>query len=188
MVTISVAVTAPVNPPSTDDSSTTQPSILTHDELWAAMVHKSRYPTEFIPQIVKSRIVREDEKGITRAIVFNKDKEDQGEEEELLEDITYSEKMKISFHIPKTGQLVDNIISFFPSANATTATPTPSTSPSPSLLHLTFTFEWQHPEVAAGSEAAKQLEQQYYTRASYWVPHSLAVARKLKEEGRLQLG
>lgn len=91
MVTISVAVTAPVNPPSTDDSSTT--TILTHDDLWAAMVYKSRYPKEFIPQIAKAWIVREDEKGITRTIVFKKD---QGEEEELVEDITYTEKMKVS--------------------------------------------------------------------------------------------
>lgn len=37
--------------------------------------------------------MREDEKGITRTIVFKKD---QGEEEELVEDITYTEKMKVS--------------------------------------------------------------------------------------------
>jgi hypothetical protein len=149
------------------------------------MVYKSRYPKEFIPQIAKAWIVREDEKGITRTIVFKKD---QGEEEELVEDITYTEKMKISYHIPKTGQSVDNIISYFPTTDATTATPPPSSPLSPSLLHLTFTFEWPHPEVAAGSEAAKQLEQQHIARASFWVPHSVAVARKLKEEGRLQLG
>jgi len=171
MVTISVAVTTPVNPPSTDDSST--PLVLTHDDLWAAMVYKSRYPKEFIQQIAKARIVREDDKGITRAVVFRKEKEE--DEEELLEDITYTEKMKVSFHIPKTGQSIDNIISYFPSTG----------SPTPSLLHLTFTFEWPHPEVAAGSEAAKQLEQKYYAEASYWVPHSVAVSRKLKEEGRL---
>jgi len=182
MVTISIAVTAPVNP-STDDSSTTYTPILTHDDLWAAIVYKSRYPKEFIPSIATARIVREDEKGITRAVMFKNEKEDQGGEE-LLEDITYTEKMKISFHIPKTGQSVDNIISYFPSTATTTAA-TATTTPSPSLLHLTFTFEWQHPEVAAGSEAAKQLEQQYYAQASYWVPHSVAVARKMKEEGRL---
>ncbi|GAD94272.1 conserved hypothetical protein [Paecilomyces variotii No. 5] len=163
MVVIYVSTTHPVNPPEKASD------ILTHDELWAALVAKARHPEEFVAAIETSRIVREDANGLTRAVLFKGDLGKGGEVEEVIE---YEGKMNINFSVPKTGQLVQNIISS-------------SSTGTPEELFLTFTFRWPHPDVAEGSEETKKLEDKYWAMCRHVVPHTIEVARKMKAEGRL---
>ncbi|KAJ9219298.1 hypothetical protein DTO271D3_2375 [Paecilomyces variotii] len=165
MVVIYVSTTHPVNPPEKASD------ILTHDELWAALVAKARHPEEFVAAIETSRIVREDATGLTRAVLF---KGELGKGGEVEEEIKYFGKMKIDFAVPKTGQFVQNIISV-------------SSTGAPEELFLTFTFHWPHPDVAEGSEEAKKLEEKYWAMSRQVVPHTIETARKMKAEGRLGL-
>jgi len=88
MVVIYVSTTHPVNPPEKASD------ILTHDELWAALVAKARHPEEFVAAIETSRIVREDATGLTRAVLF---KGELGKGGEVEEEIKYFGKMKVGF-------------------------------------------------------------------------------------------
>lgn len=88
MVVIYVSTTHPVNPPEKASD------ILTHDELWAALVAKARHPEEFVAAIEASRIVREDATGLTRAVLF---KGELGKGGEVEEEIKYFGKMKVGF-------------------------------------------------------------------------------------------
>jgi Domain of unknown function (DUF1857). len=88
MVVLYISTTHPVNPPSTKSND-----ILTHDELWTALVLKARHPEGFVSVIETSRIVKEDQNGLTRAVLF---KGDMGKGGEVNEDITYFGKWKVS--------------------------------------------------------------------------------------------
>lgn len=99
MVFIHVAATFPVNPP----SSTT---ILTHDELWAALLEKARRPELFLPVIERSEIIREDTRGLTRRAVLKpapapasgEESRDGGSDKgkEMQEVVTYKGKTRVS--------------------------------------------------------------------------------------------
>lgn len=56
----------------------------------------------------------------------------------------------------------------------------------PDQLLLTFTFEWPHPEVSGENrEEVKKLEEKYAGMGRQVVPHTVDVARRMKDEGRL---
>lgn len=101
MVVIYISTTAPVNPPSATP-------VLTHDELWAALVAKARHPEEFVPVIEKSRIIREDETGLTRGVLFKGDmgKEMGGEVEEV---VRYVGRMKVCL-FPSSPSCTSSIV------------------------------------------------------------------------------
>jgi hypothetical protein len=86
--------------------------------------------------------------------------------------IANPQTLQIDFHVPSTNMRVSNIIS-------------QSHNGGPDDMYLTFTFEWHNPEVDAGSEEARKLEEKYTGAASSVVPHTVEVARKMKVEGRL---
>lgn len=90
MVVLYISTTQPVNPPSTKTAD-----ILTHEELWAALVSKARHPEEFVSVIETSRIVKEDQNGLTRAVLF---KGDLGKGGEVNEDIKYFGKWKVGLY------------------------------------------------------------------------------------------
>lgn len=85
MVLITASTTSPVNPPGATP-------VLTHDDLWAALVAKARHPAEFVAVIEKSRIIHEDAQGLTRGVTFKGDMGNGGEMEEV---IKYVGKMKV---------------------------------------------------------------------------------------------
>lgn len=85
MVLITASTTAPVNPPGANP-------VLTHDDLWTALVAKARHPEEFVAVIEKSRVIHEDAYGLTRGVTFKGDMGNGGEMEEV---IKYFGKMKV---------------------------------------------------------------------------------------------
>lgn len=85
MVLICSSITHPVNPPNASPR-------LSHADLWAALVSKARHPAEFVPVIERSHIVREDENGLTRRVLFKGDLGRDGEVEEV---IRYVGEMKV---------------------------------------------------------------------------------------------
>lgn len=87
MVLITASTTSPVNPPRANP-------VLTHDDLWTALVAKARHPEEFVAVIEKSRIIHEDAHGLTRGVTFKGDMGNGGEMEEV---IKYVGKMKVCF-------------------------------------------------------------------------------------------
>ena len=52
-------------------------------------------------------------------------------------------------------------------------------------LYLTFTFEWEHDDIEAGSEQAREKQKQYQTMAPKAVGGTLAAIRKMVKEGKL---
>ena len=92
MVLITAATTSPVNPPGATP-------VLTHDDLWTALVAKARHPEEFVAVIEKSRIIHEDAQGLTRGVTFKGDMGNGGEMEEV---IKYVGEMKVGLPLPST--------------------------------------------------------------------------------------
>lgn len=90
MVLITASTTSPVNPPGATP-------VLTHDDLWTALVAKARHPEEFVAVIEKSRIIHEDANGLTRGVKFKGDMGNGGEMEEV---IKYVGNMKVFLPLP----------------------------------------------------------------------------------------
>ena len=116
MVLITASTTSPVNPPGATP-------VLTHDDLWTALVAKARHPEEFVAVIEKSRIIHEDAQGLTRGVTFKGDMGNGGEVEEV---IKYVGKMKVGLSLP----------SFTPVTSPAQTKVPRSTSPSPKPAKL----------------------------------------------------
>lgn len=86
MVLITTSTTSPVNPPGTTP-------VLSHADLWAALVAKARQPEEFVSAIQSSRIIHETASGLTRGVQF---KGDLGAGGEVEEEVVYVGDMKVS--------------------------------------------------------------------------------------------
>lgn len=81
----------------------------------------------------------------------------------------------MDFHDENTGQFVMNIISGAESGK-------------PEDLYLTFVFDWPHPEIKEEDEQgdeARRLRERYAKMGARVVPHTIEVARRMKQEGKL---
>jgi hypothetical protein len=63
MVTLHLAYTAPINPPSTTP-------VLTHAQVWAGLQRKIRFAQEFVPVIASCSVLSEEDGVVTRDVVF----------------------------------------------------------------------------------------------------------------------
>ena len=112
MVLITASTTSPVNPPGATP-------VLTHDDLWTALVAKARHPEEFVAVIEKSRIIHEDAQGLTRGVTFKGDMGNGGEMEEV---IKYVGKMKVVFPLlPQSAVMAQTKVS-----RSTSSSPKPA--------------------------------------------------------------
>ncbi|KAL1628037.1 hypothetical protein SLS56_006078 [Neofusicoccum ribis] len=164
MVTINIAFTAPINPP-----SATPP--LTVPQLWAGLQRKIRHAQEFVPAITACTVVSETTEGgsadaipvVTREAVF-------AEGGRVVTEVCRSyAPSRVDFHQPD-GSVVSNIVS----------------EAADGALHMTYSFSWRRPEVAAGSAEEEALRAKYRAMARMAVGKSIESIREMVKDGRIQ--
>lgn len=52
-------------------------------------------------------------------------------------------------------------------------------------LYLTFYFEWPFPDMEAGSEEEREMEERLWAQARGVVQHTIDHAREMKRDGKL---
>ncbi|TKA80605.1 hypothetical protein B0A49_02037 [Cryomyces minteri] len=166
MVTLNLAYTAPINPPSASP-------VLTSPQLWAGLQRKIRHAQEFVPAIVSCTVLDEQKEDngsvtVTREVQF---KEGYGPKEPVREVCRSWEPAKVVFHQPD-GSTISNIISDGPSGQ-------------PSDFSMTYTFQWLHPGIEPGSkEEAEALAMRKKT-AKMAVEKSIESIRRMVKEGEI---
>ncbi|KAH8703813.1 hypothetical protein BGW36DRAFT_92450 [Talaromyces proteolyticus] len=169
MVVICTSTTVPIN--TCNDVAS---DVLTPAEFWEVLEHKCRNPATFVKSITSSRVVQEDHDktgqvtSLTRLVTVN------GGEHEIEEIAILKKPVMIEFRIPSTGTSIKNILSRGAEQMH-----------HPTDIYMVSTYEWHHPEVEEGSEEHKKLTEYYWHMSNETVKHTVAVAKKMKAEGKL---
>ncbi|KAL1836852.1 hypothetical protein VTJ49DRAFT_4585 [Mycothermus thermophilus] len=158
MVTINLAYTAPINPPSTSPT-------LNLTWVWAGLVYKVRRPELFVPVITACEILNEEEAEedvtITRRVTFRPDAAPPSGET-VIEVCRLRAPCRVDFE-QEDGTRIGNYVSEGPEGE----------------LYMTYVFEWRVPGVKVGSEEAKALEARYRKTARMAVEGSINTIRAI---------
>ena len=138
MVSIHLALTAPINPPSATP-------VLTHSQVWAGLARKARRPQDFVTVVDTCEILSEIGNAITAIVTF---KPGVAHARSIKEVCTLRAPCRLDYEI-EDGSTAVNVISVGPSRQEED-------------LLLTFVFGWEHPELVKGSEAAKRVEENHW--------------------------
>ena len=138
------------------------PSSLSREQVWRGLLYKCKHPESMVP--AKScEVLKEDENGLTRHVVFNS-----GQESD--EVITYQPYSLMDFTMPN-GTVVQNIISGGDDGGQ---------------LYLTFTFHWLHADLGQSNTAEiEQRRQQGQSNSKMAVTKTLQVIAQMVEDGSL---
>lgn len=128
MAILHLAATAPINPPGATP-------VLNKAQVWAGLQRKVRFAHEFVPPITSCIVEKEEGNVVTRRVVFEGVRE-------LSETCTEYAPCRVDFRL-EDGSEVANIVGDGPSGDEHD-------------LHLTYAFKWVMPDIAEGSEEAKQ--------------------------------
>ncbi|KAI0151675.1 DUF1857-domain-containing protein [Xylariaceae sp. FL1272] len=166
MVTLNVAYTAPINP------SGASPT-LTQAQVWEGLKIKVRKAQDFVSAITGCDVLGEEtlptgNLQITRTVQFASNAT-HGAGGSVKEVCVHYEPCRVVFN-QEDGSTVTNVISKGPEGE----------------LLMSYVFEWRHPDVEAGSERAKQLEEAHWKMAKVAVEGSIQTIRRLVGEGKIQ--
>ncbi|KAL2268017.1 hypothetical protein VTJ83DRAFT_2863 [Remersonia thermophila] len=162
MVTINLAYTAPINPPSASPA-------LTLAQVWEGLVHKVRRADLFVPVITSCQVLKEETNNsnrqevdvITRRVTFRASTALTASET-VVEVCHLYPPCRVDFK-QEDGTLIGNYVSEGPDGE----------------LYMTYMFEWRIPGVMAGSEEAKALEDKYRKVARMAVEGSINTIRAI---------
>jgi len=171
MTIVYAAATAPVNPPGATP--------LTIEKLWAGLEWKVREPQLFLAVIETCKVLEDDGETVLREVKF---KDGGGVGQAPSVGPTVQEKIT---HIkPISSAAGSGVETFASQGDKSRVLNIVSTGPEGELL-LTFTFEWDHPDIASGSDEEKAKQTQYQSTAPKAVQGTIAAIRKFVEEGKL---
>lgn len=142
MVVINLGYTAPINRPG--ESPT-----LTLAQVWQGLKRKVRHAEEFVPVIVHCEVLDEKtsetgEEVVTRTVKFAAGSGPKGGGEPVKEVCYHYAPCRVDFQ-QEDGSRISNFVSSGPSGEKED-------------LLMTYVFEWRYPDLEAGSEKAKELE------------------------------
>ncbi|KAI2603950.1 DUF1857-domain-containing protein [Hypoxylon fragiforme] len=160
MVTLNLAYTAPINPPSASPP-------LSLPQVWAGLQRKVRHAPEFVPLITECTVLSsttDAETGnlkVVREVRFDSGK--------LVKEVcVHFAPCRVDFE-QTDGSTISNIASMGADGE----------------LLLTYAFEWRHPGVEEGSEEARALEERSWKTAKMAVHGSIDTIRRLVKDGKI---
>jgi hypothetical protein len=171
MVSFNLAYTAPINREGQ--------SVITWPQAWAGLVRKVNHAEEFVPLITSCEVLSDepakseaDVHTITRIVKF---KEGNGPNKAsgapVKEVVKLYPNVRVDF-LQEDGSKIANYISKGPVED-------------PKDIFMTYVFEWRHPEITAGSDEAKKVEEVHKQTARTAVESTIETIRKLVSEGKL---
>ncbi|KAF7556402.1 hypothetical protein G7Z17_g1455 [Cylindrodendrum hubeiense] len=163
MAIISLAYTSPINP------SGASP-VLTQAQVWTGLKRKVRRAYEFVPVITACEVISEEdtENGykVVRQATFAPGIRDGGNT--VQETCLHYAPTRVDFH-QEDGTNISNIVS----------------KGADGELLMTYAFEFRHPDVAEGSEEAKDIQEKYWKMSKMAVDGSIATIRRFVQEGEI---
>ncbi|KAK3934145.1 DUF1857-domain-containing protein [Diplogelasinospora grovesii] len=169
MVVFNLGYTAPIN-------RAGQEPTLTLAQVWAGLQRKVRHAQEFVPVIVECGVLSEEKDPskddvvvVTRTVRFKPGAGPGGQVKEVCK---HYAPCRVDFY-QQDGTTISNFVASGPSGE-------------PEDLHMTYMFEWRHPDVEAGSEEAKKMEEAHRKTAKMAVESSIETIRRLVKEGKLE--
>ncbi|KAK6850661.1 hypothetical protein PG987_000295 [Apiospora arundinis] len=170
MVTINLAYTSPINPPSGPGPT------LTPSQIWAGLQRKVRAAHEFVPLITSCTVLSESappsskhsataNTTVVREVVFRSQPD-----KPVREECVHYPPSRVDFR-QEDGSTISNVVS----------------RDGEGALMMTYVFEWRHPEVAEGDEKrVEELRESHGKTAKMAVEGSINTIRRLVKDGEIK--